>query len=419
MAQAAKKVNWKFYFSFSLTVLTIITVIAILTGLWVLTAIPVGFLFGFFLQKGALCGSSAFSEVLLMKDAQKVWGLWIAIVTGMGGFAILDLLGWITLNPKPFTWLSMIVGGVIFGVGIVLAGGCVSGSLFKAGIGHINSIVALLSIALGIAAVEAGPLAAMNKWMNGHVLSASNGGSITLSSLTGLPFWLLALIIIILTLIAGILFRRKKSDVNGASVGDKADFSRMLTNRRWRPWQAGLAIGILGSFAYLSSAASGRNYPLGVTHGVYHTQILITDHPVHHVYRPPTPKPMTQESDKTNSHQTSQKKPVLPIPRKKVNWWLIAGIISLVTGSWIAARLSGEAKLYNKSADQIIIAIIGGFLVGAGAGFAKGCVVGNIISGWALMSIGTIVFGITVVIANWITTYLYLMGGRLSDLQRK
>lgn len=36
-----------------------------MTGLWVLTAIPIGFLFGFFLEKADLCGSSAFSEVLL------------------------------------------------------------------------------------------------------------------------------------------------------------------------------------------------------------------------------------------------------------------------------------------------------------------------------------------------------------------
>jgi hypothetical protein len=64
------------------------------------------------------------------------------------------------------------------------------------------------------------------------------------------------------------------------------------------------------------------------------------------------------------------------------------------------------------------MAIVGGFLVGAGAGFAKGCVIGNILSGWALMSIGTVIFGLTVILANWATTYFYLMGGRVSDLRR-
>jgi len=39
-------------------------------------------------------------------------------------------------------------------------------------------------------------------------------------------------------------------------------------------------------------------------------------------------------------------------------------------------------------------------------------VVGNIMSGWALMSVGTMIFGIVVVLVNWLTTYLYMMGGQ-------
>jgi len=44
---------------------------------------------------------------------------------------------------------------------------------------------------------------------------------------------------------------------------------------------------------------------------------------------------------------------------------------------------------------------------------AGGCVVGNIMSGWALMSAGMFVFGVTTLLGNWITTYFYLMGGSL------
>jgi hypothetical protein len=42
---------------------------------------------------------------------------------------------------------------------------------------------------------------------------------------------------------------------------------------------------------------------------------------------------------------------------------------------------------------------------------AGGCVVGNIMSGYALMSVGNILFGITTLLANWAATYVYLMGG--------
>jgi len=105
-----------------------------IAGLWVLTAIPIGVLFGFFLQKGDLCGASAISEVILFRDRRKLWGLWVAVVISMIGFAALDLLGWVKLNPKPLVWANFAIGGAIFGAGTVLAGGCVSGCLYPAGV---------------------------------------------------------------------------------------------------------------------------------------------------------------------------------------------------------------------------------------------------------------------------------------------
>jgi hypothetical protein len=78
---------------------------------WVLTAVPVGFLFGFFLQKGDLCGASAFSEVLVMKDRRKLFGLWMLIVTAMLAFALLQMLGWALMS----------VGMILFGVVTILA----------------------------------------------------------------------------------------------------------------------------------------------------------------------------------------------------------------------------------------------------------------------------------------------------------
>ncbi len=52
-----------------------------------------------------------------------------------------------------------------------------------------------------------------------------------------------------------------------------------------------------------------------------------------------------------------------------------------------------QAKLLPKPPDEVVVALLGGILVGAGAAFATGCVVGNIMSGWALMSVGGLLFG--------------------------
>jgi uncharacterized membrane protein YedE/YeeE len=376
-------------------ILAAITVAAWLTGRWVLTAIPIGALFGFFLQKGDLCGSSAFSEVVLARDWRKVWGLWVAIVVSMLGIAVGDLLGWIQLNPKPFMWAGAVVGGVVFGVGMVLAGGCVSGCLYKGATGNLNSIVALLAMPVGIGLVEYGPL---NDWLvrlKQIRVPAADGAPVTLSSLTGLPFWILALVLAAATLAWTLARRGREAARGGAPTADSS--AGVHLHRPWKAWQAGIAIGLLALPAYVSSAASGRNYPLGVTHGVLHASLLLTDAPVQHVTGGVTPAPAPAES-------------AAAAPRKKVVWWLVLLVGSLMVGSHVSARLSGEARLLPKPPEQVLVAAAGGFLVGMGAALATGCVIGNILSGWALMSVGMFLFGGVTVLSNWATTALYLRG---------
>lgn len=405
--------NWIPYVTVSLLLFIVLISIAFYTRIWVLTAIPIGFLFGFFLQKGNLCGSSAFSEVILQKDWKKVWGLWICIVTSMAVFAILDMVGWVTLNPKPLIWGNYVIGGLIFGVGMVLAGGCVSGCLYKAGTGNLNSIVAILGIALGISMVEHGPLYSFYNSLKSLIIKAPDGGPVTIASLTGLPFWVIALLFVAFTLTGTMIFKPK-----GNTSRDTLTIKGKIIAKSWKPWQAGLLIGLLAGAAYLSSAASGRNYPLGVTHGVLHTQLLITDKNLNHVYQKmPVAKKANLKADTAPKTQASSAKTSSGTPSgKKVSWWLIALVSSLVLGSWVSGRLSAEAHLLAKPPKQVVTALLGGFLVGIGAALAKGCVIGNILSGWALLSVGTVLFGIVVVIANWITTYFYLMGGTVREL---
>lgn len=395
--------NWRSYLTLSALGIVLITGLAIWTEIWVLTAIPIGFLFGFFLQKGDLCGASAFSEVLVMKDRRKVAGIWVLITVAMVGFAVLDLLGWVVLNPKPFLYWNYLVGGILFGVGMVLAGGCVSGCLYKAATGNLNSVLALLMIPAGVMLVEFGPLKTFLKTMSGHVLSTPDGEKLSLQSLTGLPFWTWALLFATVTAVigAGRLRRTQGSDPSKGRSGSRLEH---WVRHPWKPWHAGIAIGLLMIPAYLSSAASGRNYPLGVTHGVMQAELLLIDTNFNHVYQKPSPKVSTAQGQNPPAPA--------PVPGKRVVWWLVLLILSLMLGSWVSARLSGQAKLLPKPPDELLIAVLGGLMVGTGAALARGCVVGNIMSGWALLSLGTVFFGVVVILANWATTYYYLIGGR-------
>jgi uncharacterized membrane protein YedE/YeeE len=396
-------VNWRAYSVVSLLALLLITIIAAVTKLWVLTAIPVGFLFGLFLHKGDLCGSSAFSETIMMRDPRKMIGLWILIVVAMLGFAGLDLLGLVKLSPKPFLYLSYIVGGVVFGVGMVLAGGCISGCIYKGAAGNLNSIVAILGIPVGVMMVEFGPLNGMHIWMKKHVVSLADGKAVSLSGLTGTPFWVLALLFAALTLVIAGVFRRRQTGAARLTGGDNKSWLERTMTKPWRSWVAGVAIGLLMVPAYLSSAASGRNYPLGVTHGVMQAELLLVDNGFKHVYlNQPAGSPASTDPVSPGSQPKGS--------GKQVVWWLVLEVLSLMLGSWVSARMSGQARLLPKPPDEILFALLGGLMIGIGAAFAGGCVVGNIMSGWALMSVGMFLFGIVTVLSNWAATYVYMMG---------
>jgi uncharacterized membrane protein YedE/YeeE len=401
----AKTISWQRYLAVSVLGMAAITIIVAMTKMWVLTAIPVGFLFGFFLQKGDLCGSSAFSEIIMMHDPRKMVGLWILIVVAMLGFAGLDLLGWVKLNPKPLMYLSYIVGGIIFGVGMVFAGGCISGCLYKGAAGNLNSIVALLGIPVGVMMVEYGPLHGMHVWLKKHVVSLADGKAVSLYGLTGLPFWTLALLFALVTLAAVTLWKKRHAESAQIFRSENTSWMQRVMSRPWKAWVAGLAIGLLMVPAYLSSAASGRNYPLGVTHGVMQAELLLIDGGFKHVY---SSKPAVSPAPSNASGPASESKG----GGKQIVWWLVLEVVALMIGSRVSARMSGQAKLLPKPPDEILFALLGGLMIGTGAAFAGGCVVGNIMSGWALMSVGMFLFGIVTVLSNWATTYFYMMGGQ-------
>jgi len=398
-----KKTAWKAIFLIALVAMIAVVVSAAATGYWFLTALPIGFLFGFFLEKADLCGASAFSEAIMFKDWRKIQGLWVLIVTSMIGFALLSWLGLVKLNPRPLEWATALVGGLVFGAGMVLAGGCISGALYKSGAGNLNSMAALVGIPLGVGLVEYGPLHGLHQSLKQSVLKSSDGGPVTLSSLTGLPFGVLAVLFAVLTAGFAYWMLKKKPAAKFSPANLDAPSSgvlRRIATRPWKPWQAGIAIGILAWFGYMSRAASGTNYPLGVTHGVLQLQLLLTDYPLQIITAPSTSTPALPAQGS-------------PAPAKKASLWLILEVIALVLGSHVSARLTGRFRLLPKPPDETVIAFFGGIITGAGAGIAGYCVVGGIMSGWALLSVASLIFGLATILANWVTTYFYLMGGKL------
>jgi uncharacterized protein len=121
--------------------------------LW--AAFLVSFAFGALVQRTGFCTMGAVSDAVAVGDWTRLRQWAMASATAMLGFAAFSAAGWLgapqTLYASTrWLWLSALAGGALFGFGMVLASGCVSKTLVRAGAGNLKSLV--VALVTGIAA---------------------------------------------------------------------------------------------------------------------------------------------------------------------------------------------------------------------------------------------------------------------------
>lgn len=115
-----------------------------------------GFIYGMCLQYGRFCFSSAFRDLFAVGVPRMLVG--IVIATALFGLtaSFVTASGMSAFHAAPFG-IHSVVAGAVFGVGMVVAGGCASSSLYKTGEGNMTSALVILSISVTQAAfVDAG-----------------------------------------------------------------------------------------------------------------------------------------------------------------------------------------------------------------------------------------------------------------------
>jgi hypothetical protein len=106
-----------------------------------------GFIYGMCLQYGRFCFASAFRDLFAVGVPRMVVGIMIATFLFALTSAFVAATGWSTFHAAPVS-IHAAIAGLIFGVGMVFAGGCASGSLYKAGEGNGVSVLVILSISI-------------------------------------------------------------------------------------------------------------------------------------------------------------------------------------------------------------------------------------------------------------------------------
>jgi uncharacterized membrane protein YedE/YeeE len=109
----------------------------------------VGFAIGFILQRSRLCFARAFREPFVTAEGEMTKAVIVALAIGIPIAALLfqkKIIDPYAAIPPTF-WIGSMLGGVIFGIGMIFAGGCASGALWRMGEGHLKLWVVMLFFA--------------------------------------------------------------------------------------------------------------------------------------------------------------------------------------------------------------------------------------------------------------------------------
>ena len=332
-----------------------------------------GLAFGFVLQRSRFCFASAFRDLFLLGDARVMKGIIAGLAVATAGFAVLMArllpeVGFGSLPPGATVLplgLHTLVGGVLFGVGMVLAGGCTSGSLYRAGEGYVGSMVALLGIMLGLEISSH----TWNWWWEVHISRAPLlwfpeqlgylGG--TLLTFGGL---LLSFLVVSWWEFRTSIMLPAKRDEGHAAAGfgeHLRTLGHTIFVKGWPVVVGGVALAILNVFLYT------YRHPWGVVAGLG-------------IWADKIAGAINLGAGELLGRSSLAGCAFEPDTASALGHMPLLNL-GVIAGAFIAASLASEFKIrVPKQPVRYVQSIGGGVLMGYGAGLALGCTVGAFFS---------------------------------------
>jgi len=142
--------------------------------------------FGFALEKSRVFEPGVIVGQMQLKNFIMLKIFLAAVITGLVVLAVLNGTFGVKLNLKPLLFKADLIGGLILGVGIALAGACPGTALAQIGAGYRDAIFVVLGGLAG--ALTYGYLDAPIT-----AFFAEKGDKVGFDQLLGQPFWVVAL----------------------------------------------------------------------------------------------------------------------------------------------------------------------------------------------------------------------------------
>jgi len=338
-------------------------------------AFILAFIFGAVGNKTNFCTMGAVSDWVNMGDGSRMRMWLLAIAVAVLGANALQVAGVIDLSKSiyqgpSFTWLSYIVGGFLFGVGMTLGSGCGSKTLIRIGGGSLKSLVVF--VFLGIAAYMT-----LRGLFGAFRVDVLEKASVTLAGGQDLP----------------------------------ALASRTLGGAK-STWVTVLSLGIgLGLIAFVYASRDFRasfDYTLG---GVVTGLVVIggwwvsgsLGHLAEH------PETLQEAFVGTNTGRMESFSFVSPMAfsleylmlwtdKSKIITYGIGSAAGVIAGSAVYALATKQFRWEGFiSAEDTASHVIGGILMGFGGITALGCTVGQGITGFSTLALGSIITFVAII----------------------
>ena len=354
---------------------------------------------GITLQRSRLCFASSFRDLFLFGSTKTLKSIILGLMTT--SFLFIFVMRSIIQNPTigsipadpyilPFG-VSTIVGGVLFGFGMVIAGGCVSGSLYRIGEGYVASLFSILGVVTGLVT-----LSLSWEWWWDNLIS--NEPKIWLPKLFDMGYLGAFIVTLILgiTVYIGLTVYESKKGFKEFKIASKPKefnsfkeklFSPLYTLFK-TPWNMTIgvvALGLISTFLLIVSK------PFGVTGELFSSANNI----VKMIGLEPATKGLSElggcvANAASNSNYFSNS---------------FAATYGIIPGSFLASKLSGEFKIrMPKNPVRLAQSFGGGLFMGYGAGLAIGCTLGSFFSAIPSMSLSGWLFGLSLAIGAFLGT---------------
>jgi|SRR5208283_207129 len=337
---------------------------------YIISALLCGGILGFVLQRGRFCMNSAFRDVVFIQDLTLFRGYLIALGVMIVGSNFLNDMGCIKLMPQTFYPLANIVGGYLFGLGMVMASGCGSGIYFKAGEGQIAAVVAILGFLISAGATAFGVLSPINAALRSVKFEIAGKSNAMLWELFGdgmTTKWIVIAVIVVAIFIS--ILKDKPF-----SMGKQKGFYWSVT---------GLLLGLTGVLTFWASQHWGGGFARGMNFTSPSAELISTV--------------VTNDAHSKFFTMSS-------IGYFTVTWAEIA-VIGVPLGAFISAKILKEFSWKVPTAQELVTVFLGSLLMGFSGIVAGGCNIGQGLTGSATLSIGSLSAIIGIILGNWTMVY--------------